>query len=69
LNDLAIWRNGNQSFLFTIDTLNNLVVVYDVLQGNGVPTKMAPTTGYHPEAISTVSSQGERVGLVVIPSE
>ncbi|MGD8414430.1 MAG: hypothetical protein PVF33_09370 [Candidatus Latescibacterota bacterium] len=67
LNDLAIWRRGTQSILYTIDTLNDVVFRYDVAQA--APLRMAPTTGYDPEAVSTVSSQGERVGLVVIPSE
>jgi hypothetical protein len=66
-SDLAIWRRGTQSILYTIDTLNNLVFRYDVAQT--VPLYMSPTTGYHPESVSTVGSKGERVGLVVIPSE
>lgn len=62
-NDLAIDREF--SFLFTVDTLNDVLLVYDINQQSLVT--LSPDILTHPEAISTTGSFGERVGLVVLP--
>lgn len=69
LSDLAI-KKGSSPILYTIDTWNDLVFRYDT-QGVGFPWEMFPDTtqGYDPESISTKGAYGERVGLVVIPSQ
>ena len=69
LSDLAI-KKGTYPILYTIDTWNDLVFRYDT-QGVGFDLEMFPDTtqGYDPESISTRGAYGERVGLVVIPSQ
>lgn len=62
-NDLAIDRSF--SFLYTVDTLNNVLLVYDITQQSLIV--LVPDALSDPEAISTVDSFGERVGLVVLP--
>jgi hypothetical protein len=66
-SDLAIRRGGNP-ILYTIDTRNDMLLRYDV--GQGILTELFPdtTVGVNPEAISLEGEDGERVGLVVIPS-
>jgi hypothetical protein len=64
-NDLAIQEGIN--FLYTVDTHNNMLLLYDI--GQGTLSEMFPDTlsGYDPESISTDFSGNERVGLVVLP--
>ena len=65
-NDLAIQPGIN--FLYTIDALNNKLLVYDI--GQDLLVEMLPDTsmGYDIEAISTDHSGGvDKVGLVVLP--
>lgn len=64
-SDLAI--QPGIDFLYTIDTWNNMLLVYDV--GQQTLSEMFPDTlsGYDAEAISTDFSSGERVGLAVLP--
>jgi hypothetical protein len=62
-NDLAIQRNIN--FLYTIDTENDMLLLYDISQK--VLSEMPPGDGYDPESISISSERNERVGLVVLP--
>lgn len=66
-NDLAIWQlNQNEALLYTVDTLNDVLLVYRTLQQELVV--MPPdTTALERESLSTASSSGERVGLVVLP--
>jgi len=66
LSDLAL-RRGGAPIVYTIDTLNDVVFRYDV--NNTAPLRMSPEAGYDAEAVSTAASKGERVGLVVIPSQ
>jgi len=66
LSDLAL-RRGGAPIVYTIDTLNDVVFRYDV--NNTAPLRMSPEAGYDSEAVSTAASKGERVGLVVIPSQ
>jgi hypothetical protein len=67
LSDLAIRRGGNP-ILYTIDTENNMLLRYDV--GQQVLSELFPDAdlGMDPESISIDFSNGERVGLVVMPS-
>jgi hypothetical protein len=64
-NDLAIQQNID--FLYTIDTLNDLLIQYDINQQ--VLSVWFPDTlsGYDPESISRTGIPDERVGLVVLP--
>ena len=64
-NDLAIQQNID--FLYTIDTLNDLLVQYDINQQ--VLSVWFPDTqsGDDPESISRADMPDERVGLVVLP--
>ncbi len=67
MSDLAIRRGGNP-ILYTIDTDNNMLLRYDV--GQQVLSELFPdpAQGMDPESISIFESDGERVGLVVMPS-
>jgi hypothetical protein len=64
-NDLAIQQNID--FLYTVDTLNDVLVQYDINQQ--VLSVWFPDTlsGYDPESISRTGMIDERVGLVVLP--
>jgi len=55
------------SFLYTIDTLNDQLLVYDIVQRALVEMFPDTSLGFDPESISDASSSGERVGLVVLP--
>lgn len=61
--DLAIRRGVR--FLYTLDTLNDMLLVYVIPTGE--LTELPPDNQSDPEALSTKSSVGERVGLVVLP--
>jgi hypothetical protein len=67
-SDLAIDRDPTRHFLFTLDTKNNVFLLYG-LSGSGVQGQLFELT---PPPTSTEqasnSGQGERVGLDVIPA-
>lgn len=67
MSDLAIRRGGNP-ILYTIDTENDMLLRYDV--GQQVLSELFPDSaqGMDPESISINGFNGERVGLVVMPS-
>jgi len=62
-SDLAIDREFR--FLFTLDTLNNTLLLYDIPQVQ--LSELTPTITTDPEALSTNGDSGERVGLAVLP--
>jgi hypothetical protein len=62
-SDLAIDRRFR--FLFTLDTLNNTLLLYDIPQSH--LSELTPTNTTDPEALSTDGDSGERVGLAVLP--
>lgn len=62
-SDLAIDRQFR--FLFTLDTLHNTLLLYDIPQAN--LEELTPTITTDPEALSTDGDSGERVGLAVLP--
>jgi hypothetical protein len=64
-SDLAL--HSGFSFLYTIDTLNDQLLVYDLVQQALVEMFPDTSMGFDPESISEASSSGERVGLVVLP--
>ncbi len=68
MSDLAIRRGGNP-ILYTIDTYNNMLLRYDVGQQILSELFPDPDQGMDPESISIDLSDGERVGLVVMPSD
>ena len=64
-NDLALEPQGG-GLLYTVDTLNDMLLVYDITQGTLI--EMPPdTTLTDRYAISEPLSQGERVGIMVLP--
>jgi hypothetical protein len=69
-NDLAMWRvSPNELLLYTVDTLNDVLLTYRITEQEQELIVMMPDTagGYDLESISTAASYGERVGLVVLP--
>jgi hypothetical protein len=62
-NDLAI-RQGRPALLFTVDTLNDLLLLY--VPGQGL-SELFPRAGFDPESISSQRASGERIGLVWLP--
>jgi hypothetical protein len=66
--DLAIWvRPSGNPMLYTVDTLNDMLLRYDVYMGQLVELFPDTLSGYDPESISKSGVWGERVGLVVLP--
>jgi len=64
-NDLALEPQGG-GLLYTVDTLNDMLLVYDLTQNTLI--EMPPdTTLTDRYAISEQLSQGERVGIMVLP--
>jgi hypothetical protein len=61
-DDLAI--DAANGFLYTLDTLNNVVLIYVI--GSGQFEELAPDNATDPNAASNTSS-GERVGLAILP--
>jgi hypothetical protein len=66
--DLAIWvRPSGNPLLYTLDTLNDMLLRYDVFQGLLAELYPDTTAGFDPESLSKSNVWGERVGLVVLP--
>lgn len=63
-NDLAIDREFR--FLFTIDRLNDVLLLYDIVQQQ-LSVMTANPANTDAEALSTATSAEERLGLVVLP--
>lgn len=61
-SDLAIDRTLGTGFLYTLDTLNNVILVYQIQTGQ---LDALPSSGGPNDASGTGS--GERVGLTVLP--
>jgi hypothetical protein len=65
-SDLALESAGADRLLYTVDTRNNMLLVYNITQSTF--TEMAPDPFFSgPYAISDSLSAGERVGIMVLP--
>lgn len=66
-DDLAIDSDPTRNFLFTLDTLNNVILLFDIdAGGSGQLFELTPDVTAGQYAASN-ASQGERVGLAVLP--
>lgn len=67
-DDLASWRVApNELLLYTVDTKNDVLLVYRITEQVQELIVLVPESGTDPEAISTTTSEDERVGLVLLP--
>jgi hypothetical protein len=62
-DDLAI--DSANGFLYTLDTLNNVVLIYVI--GTGQFEEMVPDASTDAGAASKTGTSGERVGLAILP--
>jgi len=64
-DDLALLQAGAAIALYTLDTLNNVILLYQISPSQGL-FEVVPDPNTDPDAASN-SSSGERVGLAVLP--
>ena len=64
-NDLALWVAGAVQALYTVDTLNNTLLLFQL--GPDQLFELVPDDDTDAGAISKVGSDGERLGLAVMP--
>jgi hypothetical protein len=64
-NDLALWVQGAVVALYTVDTLNNVLLLFHI--GPDQLFELAPDDDTDTGAISKVGTDGERLGLAVMP--
>jgi hypothetical protein len=64
-NDLALWLAGAVVALYTVDTVNNVLLLFQI--GPDQLFELVPDDDTDPGAISKVGTSGERVGLAVMP--
>lgn len=64
-NDLALWVQGAVVALYTVDTLNDVVLLFQI--GPDQLFELVPDDDTDAGAISKVGTDGERLGLAVMP--
>ena len=64
-SDLALLEAGALNALYTLDTLNNVILIY--VLGTGQFEVFNPDNSTDPGAASEAGSSGELVGLAVLP--
>ncbi len=64
-NDLALWVQGAVVALYTVDTLNDVLLLFQI--GPDQLFELVPDNDTDAGAISETTSDGERLGLAVMP--
>ena len=64
-NDLALWVQGAVVALYTVDTLNDVLLLFQI--GPDQLFELVPDDDTDAGAISKVGTDGERLGLAVMP--
>jgi hypothetical protein len=64
-NDLALWVQGAVVALYTVDTLNDVLLLFQI--GPDQLFELGPDDDTDAGAISKVGTDGERLGLAVMP--